>query len=410
MTAMTPIKIEPAVFQLDRYLNEISESMDFLLEVTPVNTHKQWTAFSKSRYSREPVFQYRPLPCHLSHMIRELERFPVEKIVHPELRDILTAKRDETLAHLRMLQVRGTPEFKQCSAALYGSIDDTLFNDAVSVLGMLEEKGPPDMKTGDSLSAEEIKSRAGEQIQAYQQQMPEFRARVEVHPDIPAGLMVSNGILLIAEDIILSAGRVEALLHHEIGTHLLTYFNGRAQPLKTFASGMAGYEATQEGLAVLSEYLVDSLTPQRLRLLAARVIACREMERCERFSEIVDHLTGEYGISPFRAFMIAVRVWRGGGLHKDAVYLRGLKEILSAMPVVPDPRILWAGKIAARKMEQVRRLQQEGVLQPPAVMPLFWQREDVQKKIGVLKNGITFKSFLEVYFKESGIYENRVSG
>ena len=33
----------------------------------------------------------------------------------------------------------------------------------------------------------------------------------------------------------------------------------------------------QEGLAVLAEYLVGGMTPARLRLIAARVIACQAM-------------------------------------------------------------------------------------------------------------------------------------
>ena len=59
--------------------------------------------------------------------------------------------------------------------------------------------------------------------------------------------------------------------------HLLTYFNGSAQGLRLFRSGLAGYEGVQEGLAVLAEYLVGGMTIARLRLIAARVVACAAM-------------------------------------------------------------------------------------------------------------------------------------
>ncbi len=39
------------------------------------------------------------------------------------------------------------------------------------------------------------------------------------------------------------------------------------------AIGLAGYEETQEGLAVLAEFLVGGLSPHRLRQLAVRVVA-----------------------------------------------------------------------------------------------------------------------------------------
>jgi hypothetical protein len=37
----------------------------------------------------------------------------------------------------------------------------------------------------------------------------------------------------------MARGRVEALLSHEVGVHLLTYFNGSAQGLRLFRSGLA---------------------------------------------------------------------------------------------------------------------------------------------------------------------------
>ncbi|MCH5599357.1 flavohemoglobin expression-modulating QEGLA motif protein [Niabella ginsengisoli] len=60
------------------------------------------------------------------------------------------------------------------------------------------------------------------------------------------------------------------MLQHEIGTHVVTYYNGKAQPLELFSIGVPGYEELQEGLAVLAEYLNDGLTNSRMRTLAAR--------------------------------------------------------------------------------------------------------------------------------------------
>ena len=95
------------------------------------------------------------------------------------------------------------------------------------------------------------------------------------------GVMVSNGDLLVAPTARVSAARAEALLHHEVGTHVVTFVNGSHQPLRILASGLAGHEETQEGLAVLAEYLVGGLTAGRLRQLAARVVAVHaDARRC----------------------------------------------------------------------------------------------------------------------------------
>ena len=71
----------------------------------------------------------------------------------------------------------------------------------------------------------------------------------------------------------LNANETIALMQHEIGTHVLTYYNGKQQPLKLLSIGLTDYDTLQEGLAVLSEYFVGGLTGNRMRTLAGRVVA-----------------------------------------------------------------------------------------------------------------------------------------
>ena len=88
-----------------------------------------------------------------------------------------------------------------------------------------------------------------------------------------SGVMVANGALIIADTACVASSRLAGLLAHEVGTHILTYVNGSLQHLKLLASGLAGYEETQEGLALIAEAAVGGLTAGRLRQIAARVIA-----------------------------------------------------------------------------------------------------------------------------------------
>ena len=103
-----------------------------------------------------------------------------------------------------------------------------------------------------------------QEIDFYRQSCPEFKAKAVVTDDV-SGLIVSRGKLMINSEMNLPSSRVEALLAHEVGTHLLTYYNGRLQPFQQLYSGLAGYEELQEGLAVLSEYLVDGLSAGRMQ-------------------------------------------------------------------------------------------------------------------------------------------------
>ncbi len=65
-----------------------------------------------------------------------------------------------------------------------------------------------------------------------------------------------------------------------------------------------------------------------MRTLAARVIAVDQMVRGASFANVFQQLVDEFGFEPRTAYTITLRVFRGGGLTKDALYLRGLVEIL----------------------------------------------------------------------------------
>lgn len=72
------------------------------------------------------------------------------------------------------------------------------------------------------------------EIEYYRQGYPEFQATVAVRDDMYWGMLVSGGKLLIGRQTKIPASRVEALLQHEIGTHLVTYYNGRARRSDNF--------------------------------------------------------------------------------------------------------------------------------------------------------------------------------
>ena len=60
-----------------------------------------------------------------------------------------------------------------------------------------------------------------------------MQTKVQIREDI-TGLMVSKGNLFLGKKIKIPKRRVDALLQHEIGTHIVTYVNGKAQPFQQF--------------------------------------------------------------------------------------------------------------------------------------------------------------------------------
>ncbi|MGO4831339.1 tyrosine/phenylalanine carboxypeptidase domain-containing protein, partial [Rhizobiaceae sp. 2RAB30] len=170
--------------------------------------------------------------------------------------------------------------------------------------------------------------------------------------------------------------------------HLLTYFNGDMQGLSILRSGLAGYEGMQEGLAVLAEYLVGGMTAARLRLLAARVVACRAMLGGAAFEEVFRILRQDHGFDRRIAFNVVLRVFRGGGLAKDAIYLRGVMQVLEHLRQGGSLTPFWIGKISAAHFGAIQELSARGLLRPPLLEPAFLSSEAARPRLKKAMAGI----------------------
>ena len=171
-------------------------------------------------------------------------------------------------------------------------------------------------------------------------------------------------------------------------SHLLTYFNGSAQGLRLFRSGLSGYEGMQEGLAVFAEYLSGGMPPERLKLIAGRGIGCASMLDGATFAETYSMLIKDYDFSAPAAFNLVLRLYRGGGLAKDAIYLRGLLGLLDHLKNGGTLEPFWMGKIAASHFTVMQELAERGLLRMPAVYPLFLDTEDGRTRLERARNGM----------------------
>ncbi len=240
----------------------------------------------------------------------------------------------------------------------------------------------------------EFVSRASDEMDYYRRIYPAMNCKVEMRDDI-TGLMVSRGNLLVSETIKVPDSRVEALLQHEIGTHVLTYVNGLAQPLHQLREGLCGYEELQEGIAVFSEYLVDGLSRPRLRLLAARVIAAQRLIEGATFIDVFRELNGTWGFEQRLAFIIASRIFRGGGLTKDMVYLRGFLNLLTFLENRGSLESLFVGKIGADHVPMIRELQYRKILNPAPLRPRYLDSPEVCERLARAQQGLSISGLIE---------------
>jgi uncharacterized protein (TIGR02421 family) len=283
-----------------------------------------------------------------------------------------------------MLEDRNLPQFFLGNLQLYGGISNELKSLAEEMLLRINPHSRNGLKK-DFVDAETFAERAEKEFQYYRQQYPLMTAKTEIRSDI-VGLMVVSGNLLIGKNSKIPVSRIEALIQHEIGTHVLTYYNGKFQPFRQLYCGLPGYEELQEGLAVLAEYLVGGLSKPRLRLLAGRVISSSLMTDGATFIDTFRELNHTYGFNKRTAYNITVRTFRGGGLTKDAVYLRGLVQLLGYLQEGGLLEPLFIGKIALEHIPVIQELRWRKVLKPFPMRPRYTNNAEFSQKLSILRN------------------------
>jgi uncharacterized protein (TIGR02421 family) len=376
-----------SVYDADTRLAAISSRFDLLLHVTPTNASSAWHEFEQSSYEKSPEFLYRPRPIDPSIVKRELYSIEIEHIEDPTLAYIFSRKREELDRQLTLVADRNTPRFLLGSRQLFGEINTDLLELAQQILA-IESENIHTHDNNDYLTATDIAKHAREEFSYYKQQNPSFSAQVEIREDI-TGILVSKGNFLIGTDARVAPARLRATLAHEISTHVLTYYNGSQQPFKELYAGMAGYESMQEGLAVLSEYLVGGIDHMRMRLLASRVLAVQMITDGGSFIDTFRKLHHEYNIAPYMAYTITMRVFRGGGYTKDMVYLQGLQNILDYMANGGDLERLYVGKIAYEYRHLIEELYLRRVITKAQLLPRFLDDTETVTRLHKLKQGIT---------------------
>ena len=366
MTAAPQEAFSPGDLAVDHALALLSGSVRFLLDVTPVDADEVREAYLAEEVA-EPAFTYRDLETDPDILEAELARIDPAEVENATLGHLLRAKHREMELQLQMLRARGTADFLQMSVELYGAVSPALYEAAGALLLTVE---PPEPAAG-RLEAEEFRALAERELDHYRALDPDIGLHVEVRDDV-AGVLCEGTTLLIGSRSSVAAGRALALLQHEVGTHLVTQVNGSRQPVTVLGTGLAGYDETQEGLAVLAEVAVGGLTASRLRQLAARVVVVHDLLAGAGFTDCHRRLL-DAGMPSAAAFTTVMRVFRSGGLTKDAIYLRGLLDLLAHVRGGGGLETLYCGKFGLRDLPLVEDLLQRGLLHPPTVLPRFWE-------------------------------------
>ena len=126
-----------------------------------------------------------------------------------------------------------------------------------------------------------------------------------------------------------------------------------------------------------------------MRLLAARVLAARRLVEGASFIETFRELDRAQDFDQRTAFTITMRVYRGGGFTKDAVYLRGLIDLLGHLKKGGALEPLLVGKVGAQHVAIVEELRWREVLRPTPLRPRYLDAPGTADRLERVRAGIT---------------------
>ena len=311
--------IDNELEKVDQDLYQLTKKLEILNYITPQNLETEQKRFLKNKGVQNPTFKYRQIVEHPFEFKRKLFALKLENVkdvsVAKVYRDVIQSYADK----VDMLNTIGTNKFFFNSLRYFGQPNEIDLRNAHFILNCPDETSSPEL-----MNIEEVKEVFENEISNYG-----FDAKVEITKNLTAEIMVLNydRKVLLKKGTYLSVDSVKSLVHHEIGVHMVTTINAVNQPLNIFKLGFPTNTYTQEGIAVLTEYLSGFLSIKRLKELALRVVGVDMMINGLDFKAVYHELVNSYYIEPNEAFIITTRIFRGGGFTKDHLYLKGFIRI-----------------------------------------------------------------------------------
>ena len=349
--------LAPQLLELDRELFELVKDVEILDAVTPLNYKQERSAFLDGNGLTNPTFTYSEHSVDVFRVKRALFNLPVEDLDDEDLVTLYSDVIQSYVDKIDQLRSVGTPDFLYDCMRYYGEPSDKDVRNANFILHLPDEDNEqePDQLTSETI-IEELTQFA--QARGYQYKITPSDTMI-------ANILVSGTNIKVNRSAKISEIEMRALAHHEVGVHLVTTLNARNQPLKVLSLGCPVNTMTQEGLAILCEYLAGFMKLSRLKILALRVLAVNSMIAEKDFKSTFHLLREEHKASPETAFTVTARVYRGGGFTKDYLYLQGLHQMLNAFETRSDFNNLLTGKVSIDYLDLITRLVDKNILTVP---------------------------------------------
>ena len=345
---------------IDRKLYKYLRSFEVLAFVNPINTATEQRKFFRNKFSEAPKFKYAPIKISPFELKRALSSLPTNQISDVSVRNLYEAVISSYFDKIDLLSTLNTKKFLYNSLRYFGRPNNKDIQNANYLLHLPEIPSEP--RKEPLLPIEAVYESFKEALVNYG-----INCKIELSNKVISQVMVLNSkkTILIRPDAKFTNKEIRAMIEHEIGVHMVTTQNSNLQELKLFNLGLPVNTRTQEGLAILAEYLSGNITLKRMKKLAMRVIVTDMMCNGADFIDCFKYLTQNKNVSYDDAYSIVTRIFRGGGFTKDYLYLSGFVKILRLWKANQSLNPLLVGKTAIDFYDTIEEMINREMLSQP---------------------------------------------
>jgi hypothetical protein len=276
---------------------------------------EQW----KSGQPEEPVFQF-AVPPDLSKLRRALDLLEKWSVAQGPWGQIFAARCRELQLEAEIVEHVGTPKIRDLAQLRF-----TLESDAqAESLGQLARNWvqlEPSSETTDPIRSDDERDDRSLICQMRRElESCGFSFPVKLEGRLASRASVDDKFVWLKPQVYLSAKESKRIVIHEVHGHVARRVAVLSRENAGYACGTAGADADEEGRALWLEDAAGLLDSTRKVEIGGRHLAAQACRQGATFSDGV-RLLAELNTPIERAITMALRVWRGGGVAREIVYL-----------------------------------------------------------------------------------------
>jgi uncharacterized protein (TIGR02421 family) len=363
------------LYEIDRRISEIAREINTYSLLSPINCEEQrknfFENFKKGR-SYNPIFDYRSRD--LKDKRKALEGIYANIKTDDDIYRLFLKKLDFIKAQIALLESDESC-FGDISSKLYGRPDRECLELSNKILS--QSKNEKDIFTEETVSPENIVSILKNVLKSQ-----EIKWECVLSDKIVPKVSVSgrDRTIYINPNINCTVEEIERLKVHEIEVHIYRGANGDIQPFRIFREGLAGYDETEEGLALMLEDMSGSTNIDRRqrKIYAGRAVS---VDYCMRGTFYETFMNLREFFPDYLAYRLAERGKRGlrdtsqkGGLTKGFHYISGWIKAQRYIKEGGDLKTLYVGKIGLEDVDVVKGLLSGGILKPAKYLPKSYEK------------------------------------